>query len=220
MPTHYDTLGVDPSSSHDEIRRAYHDAARRWHPDRFVDRPEAEAERADDSMRAVNEAWRVLGDDARRRRYDTERTGQVPDRSQYVRTEDGVTRIDPRLLDPEFLAARRQAQEEAIEDNHSAALRVVPMLALFVLLVGIFVFTAYANGRAGTGPTDTVPGPAIGVEAGACVRILPGPQLLELPCDGLIDGRVVGAHEPGGVCPAVAIRTVELSNGITVCLGT
>ena len=40
-----------------EIRRAYLDKARRWHPDRFSAKPAAEAERAEHEMRQVNEAW-------------------------------------------------------------------------------------------------------------------------------------------------------------------
>ncbi len=206
MSSHYDTLGIDRSAAHDDVRRAYHDAARRWHPDRFVGESSEAQERAADSMRAVNEAWRVLGDAERRREYDR------------VAREGRTIRIDPRLIDPEILEARRNAQFEQTETSHNVMLRVFPVLAMLVLLVGIFVFTAYANTRGGSGPT-TVPGPDIGVDAGACVRILPGPQLLAVPCDGLNDGRVIGAYEPGGSCPATTLREVALANGITVCLG-
>jgi len=61
--THYDVLGVGRTSPPDEIRRAYRHAARAAHPDRHG---EASAAR----MAEVNEAWRVLGDPDRRRRYD------------------------------------------------------------------------------------------------------------------------------------------------------
>ena len=62
-PTHYDVLGVSRRASQEEIRAAYRRAAREAHPDRHGD---ASAAR----MAAVNEAWRVLGDADRRRRYD------------------------------------------------------------------------------------------------------------------------------------------------------
>jgi hypothetical protein len=62
-PSHYEILGVARHASADEIRTAYRRAAREAHPDRHGD---ASAAR----MAAINEAWRVLGDATRRRRYD------------------------------------------------------------------------------------------------------------------------------------------------------
>jgi curved DNA-binding protein len=40
---HYEVLGVTRRAVHDQIRRAYLDAARRWHPDRFSAKPADEA---------------------------------------------------------------------------------------------------------------------------------------------------------------------------------
>ena len=60
--SHYDVLGVSPDAKPDAIRRAYLRQARRWHPDR----PTGDAEQ----MRAVNEAWQVLGDLRSRAAYD------------------------------------------------------------------------------------------------------------------------------------------------------
>lgn len=62
--TFYDVLGVAQSASPDEMRRAYRRAARRLHPD-ASDRAGSTAE-----MAALNEAWRVLSDPARRAAYD------------------------------------------------------------------------------------------------------------------------------------------------------
>lgn len=243
MGSHYETLGVAPNAKHDDIRRAYHEAARRWHPDGFSGRPNPEAEAASESMRSLNEAWRVLGDPARRSEYDGRRRSGQPlatSGSAHIRTENGVTRIDPRLIDPRVLAEQRQAQEMTREAGHSSIIRVLPVVSFFVLIIGIFVFTAYARGSSGIqpepgrfGPGDespavqapqrdsqvTLPGPNIGVAAGACVRIQSGPSLIEVPCTGTIDGRVIGAYEAGGSCPALTIREVTLSNEITVCLG-
>jgi curved DNA-binding protein CbpA len=60
--TPYEVLGVDPAASDAEIRRAYVALARRFHPDA---NPAGE-----DRMRAVNEAWAILGDRQRRREWD------------------------------------------------------------------------------------------------------------------------------------------------------
>lgn len=60
--SHYDVLGVAPAADEVRLRQAYVALARRHHPDRIG----GDAER----MRAVNEAWAVLSDPARRAAYD------------------------------------------------------------------------------------------------------------------------------------------------------
>lgn len=60
-PTHYDTLGVARTASAAEVRAAYRAAARDHHPDAGGDRGR---------MQALNAAWAVLGDPARRAAYD------------------------------------------------------------------------------------------------------------------------------------------------------
>ncbi len=221
---HYAVLGVTRQAEHDRIRRAYLEAARRWHPDRHRSRSEAEAERAEEAMRRVNEAWEVLGNRERRAAYDREHLVDRPPPGARpgMETVDGVTRIDPRLLDPEFLAARREAQVQQISGRSSIALRAAPLLAVLGLLAAILVFTAYAR-DAVSGPTSsTVPGPSLGagIAANDCVVVTSGPALLEVPCTSTADGRVIGARLPDGICPPLTVRDVELSNGSIVCLAT
>jgi curved DNA-binding protein CbpA len=61
---HYSTLGAGRGEARGEIERRYKRLARRHHPDRGGDEEE---------MKALNEAWRVLGDDSARRDYDARR---------------------------------------------------------------------------------------------------------------------------------------------------
>ena len=223
-PDHYRVLGVPRRAEHDQIRRAYLEAARRWHPDRQRDKPVAEAERAEQSMRQVNEAWAVLGNRERRAAYDRQVAPQAPVSGTRpgMETIDGVTRIDPRLLDPAFLAARREAQVDQISTRSSLVLRAAPILAVLGLLVAILVFTAYARDSV-QGPTaSTIPGPSLGagIAANDCVVVTSGPALLEVPCTATADGRVIGARLPDGFCPLGTVRDVELSNGSIVCLGS
>jgi len=63
---HYSTLGAGEGEAREEIERRYKRLARRHHPDRGGDEEE---------MKAVNEAWRVLGDAEARRAYDARRAG-------------------------------------------------------------------------------------------------------------------------------------------------
>jgi len=65
--THYEALGVAPSASPAEIRRAYLHAARLAHPDFHTDADAATRSEAEERMRQVNQAWQVLGDAERRR---------------------------------------------------------------------------------------------------------------------------------------------------------
>ena len=84
----YEVLGVAPGASAAEIHRAYVRLARRWHPD--LNGGSAEAE---DRMRAVNEAWAVLGDPAARSRHD----GRRPDPG-FVPDDPVDDSIDPRAV--------------------------------------------------------------------------------------------------------------------------
>jgi hypothetical protein len=77
VPTHYEVLGVARGASAVQVRRAYLEAARRHHPDVHAgSEPDviADARRA---MAAVNAAWEILGDPARRRAYD-QKLGVAP----------------------------------------------------------------------------------------------------------------------------------------------
>lgn len=75
--SYYDVLGVTSAASERELRRAYLELARRYHPDfhgAADPRVRAANERA---MQAVNEAWAVLGDPRRRADYDARRSSQA-----------------------------------------------------------------------------------------------------------------------------------------------
>ena len=51
----YQVLGVSPSASDDEVKKAYRDLARKYHPDNYQDNPLADL--AADKMKEINEAY-------------------------------------------------------------------------------------------------------------------------------------------------------------------
>lgn len=62
---YYEVLGVERSAETSEIRKAYKKLALKFHPDRNGGSPEAETQ-----FKEVTEAFGVLNDDEKRRRYD------------------------------------------------------------------------------------------------------------------------------------------------------
>jgi len=70
---HYEALGVPDDADPAEIRRAYLASARRHHPDFHAAGSEAERSGHAARMKAVTEAWHVLGDVDRRHEYDRRR---------------------------------------------------------------------------------------------------------------------------------------------------
>ena len=69
----YAILGVAPSASDAEIERVYRRLARAYHPDLLQQVAPAERIGAEERLKAVNRAHRVLGDHERRMAYDRAR---------------------------------------------------------------------------------------------------------------------------------------------------
>lgn len=64
--THYATLGIAENASPDDIKQAYRKLASKHHPDKGGDTA---------MFQKIQEAYSVLGDDAKRAQYDAERRG-------------------------------------------------------------------------------------------------------------------------------------------------
>lgn len=62
---YYDTLGVNRNASDEDIKKAFHRMAKKYHPDANPDNPAAEAKFKD-----VNEAYETLKDSDKRAQYD------------------------------------------------------------------------------------------------------------------------------------------------------
>ena len=63
---YYQTLGVSREASEDKIKKAYRKLAMQYHPDRNPGKEEW----ANEKFKEINEAFSVLGDPEKRKRYD------------------------------------------------------------------------------------------------------------------------------------------------------
>lgn len=54
----YSVLGVSPSASDEEVKKAYRDLARKYHPDNYQDNPLADL--AQEKMKSINEAYDAI----------------------------------------------------------------------------------------------------------------------------------------------------------------
>ncbi|MFQ5556866.1 MAG: J domain-containing protein [Acidimicrobiales bacterium] len=189
--THYAVLGVSTDADCSVIHAAYLDRARRLHPDRLGARPATDRARAGVAMRAVNEAWRVLGDPAARRRYDRElelsarRSGSGPAGGDRRERSDEVMTASDRIP----AAGDGTVDEDMVEIVPGGGpvlelIRYTPYL-LLVIVAAVFVFTAFADTSSRDEPIEVLrDGPPFtggSWSIGDCLLRLPEPR--PVPCE-------------------------------------
>jgi hypothetical protein len=78
--THFEALGLDRKATPADVKKAFVLLARDLHPDTVTDPSQGELRAVKESLFArINEAAEVLGDDARRKEYEAELTGDKKD---------------------------------------------------------------------------------------------------------------------------------------------
>ncbi len=216
MATHYDTLGVRPGADQAALRAAYLAKARAHHPDRHIDAPPAERARAARTMRDVNAAWTVLSDPAARRDYDARLAAETQARARTSPAGPGTGTARPAgSAGHRAPGGHEHAHAHGDGRGHPddvdvvvRGIRLLPVLALSALLLGIFVFTAFAATGDPEPPTTTLaPGD---LAAGMCVRA--DRVLTVVPCSDVHDATVVSVGPFGRPCPAgTSLYTVDRS---------
>lgn len=208
MGTHYEALGVSATADTPTIRAAYLAKARVHHPDRNLDAAPAAGARAARSMREANAAWAVLGDPNARRDYDS---------SLAAARRVAAARAASRPAAPAPTQPRRVAssasepwlvEDEGLDlhDRLGCSIRVLPTIAIFVLLLGIFVFTAFATTKSNDAPISRVS--VDDLLPGDCVLV--GAVLETVACTSRHDAVVVSIASMSRGCPvSTAIYTLD-----------
>jgi curved DNA-binding protein CbpA len=94
MSDYYELLGVGPSASAAEVRKAYARLAREKHPDRFTD--PAEKERAQKLFQEITTAFNTLVSSTGREDYDRARSRPQPRNPEEI-AADAFERAQPAL---------------------------------------------------------------------------------------------------------------------------
>lgn len=102
---YYTLLGLDDRASVDQVRKAFHAFALKFHPDRHASAVPEKRERAAAIYRRGAEAYRVLLDAELRRHYDTQ-------------LANGKLRFDPELAGPR---QRKQTPSVPLSVNNPLA---------------------------------------------------------------------------------------------------
>ncbi len=123
--SHYEVLGIAPTASVEEVKKAYFALAKKWHSDSFAGlQLGAVAAKVEDIFRRVGEAHRVLADPGERKAYDF----MMDRQSQGLPTEPAVIlQAESNFRRAETLVRRGQAAsalpllEEAVKLNKGEA---------------------------------------------------------------------------------------------------
>ncbi|MGD0131717.1 MAG: Fe-S protein assembly co-chaperone HscB [Bryobacteraceae bacterium] len=113
MTDYYAVLGIPRglSLSVDDLQQRYYALSRELHPDRFMQKPEAERQRALDMSSALNDAYRTLKDPIKRAQYLLTLEG-------FDIGEQRTKDVPPELLEEVF--ELNMALEEMRGGDHSA----------------------------------------------------------------------------------------------------
>ena len=88
--THLKMLGLELGASHEDVKKAYRDLSKVWHPDRFAEDPTLQ-QKAGEQLKAINDAYQHL------QSYDPQRDADF--QTRQGRPPPG-RKMDERVLRP------------------------------------------------------------------------------------------------------------------------
>jgi formylglycine-generating enzyme len=110
IKSYYDILGVSDNATLDEIKKAYYDKSKQYHPDKHQNNPLYEL--ALEKQKELNEAYEVLFDPVKRQAYDREIYGKIKFDRQSERKEYSKTQQDRNKAKRDEQSKREQQEKE------------------------------------------------------------------------------------------------------------
>ena len=123
MSDYYELLGVSPSASAAEVRKAYARLAREKHPDRFTD--PAQKRQAEDAFQEITAAFNTLTHPDSRAQYDQERQRPKPRTPEEVAADAfarGQAALEAGQLEEAITLLRTAVHHGADKPAYHAAL--------------------------------------------------------------------------------------------------
>ncbi|KIK55363.1 hypothetical protein GYMLUDRAFT_1018301 [Collybiopsis luxurians FD-317 M1] len=122
MPTLYQVLGVHPSASVEEVRRAYKQKALETHPDKLEPGASVEEkERAEQSFHQVHNAFSILGDTSKRKAYDIQI--QLPPSLTFLSWSSTTSSLSDKAKRRMQDRAEWQRQQQILHQTQMAEMR-------------------------------------------------------------------------------------------------
>ncbi len=203
------------------MHHAHRLLARVLHPDHLatVELQAEDRRLAEERIRAVNEAAHVLGDPARRARYDLTLRDAPSAGASWSPFPAGVDLTEDRGHDPRSATARLQPKASGLhvarpseEPPSGSPLRVLVVIGLLIL-AGVIGIVALVGSGSQPGQTPTVH------QTGVCVRVASGPVTRVVDCRSANDGRVVAFVSDGSSCPpGSTVRRLSADDADLACL--
>ncbi len=218
MATHYDTLGITPTSTTQEIRKAYLRRARALHPDRQLDRPPAEARKAEQAMQQVNVAWNVLSDPAKKAEYDS-RVKPLSGSTTLRNTQPRAARQTYSHGGSSRRAGAADSPGRTIDDEEGdgsvSVWASVPVLLVLGLVLGILIVTAFANNE----PADNRPviQSSTELDVGDCFTLVANTPRERSCSSGIADGQIIEIGPDAGNCPENTQSLKDPSSEFFLC---
>ncbi|CAH8825857.1 unnamed protein product [Trichobilharzia szidati] len=131
--THYDVLGVKKSASPSEIRSAFIELSKKYHPDKY---------HGDSEMfKRINEAYSVLSQEKTRRIYDATLTSSSGKPSPYYNYNNPSSDYDDRTTGAyEYILRRRNMDYRKRAVNDQEDLRIVKLIVISSMLMAFFTY--------------------------------------------------------------------------------
>lgn len=131
--TYYELLEVSPGASLEQIREAHRIAVQLFHPDQLRQKPPNVREAAEERLKKVNEAFRVLSDPIKRSQYDTELKRRP--RNPFSRTA------------PQKAVRREKAEGSLAESVTNVSTQYIFLFSLLGLIIGISIQYYFSYSR-------------------------------------------------------------------------